>query len=216
MVTVRVSKEPNKTKDFIFPISFLTTRSDFFRRARNDNWKESETRIIEIPQDEPENFAVYINYVYTGQLPTAAKSDQEIEALESGEAIKEIAAEYGMLFRVYVLADKLQDFETKNTIMVTAFAISHLRDETERWTAPSSLTVNIIYNGTLPNSPARRFVTDLWTALDIKNIFEVFHDLNKDFMEDLGDSMKKIQRTDLGNMATKKGIAAYLETSEEK
>ncbi|CAN9097586.1 unnamed protein product [Alternaria sp. RS040] len=44
-VTIRVGKAPN-TKDFIAHEAFLTSRSEFFRRAMNGNWKEAKTRII--------------------------------------------------------------------------------------------------------------------------------------------------------------------------
>jgi len=51
--------------------SFLTSRSEFFRRALNGNWQEAETRVIKLPDDDPEIVALYINFVYTGQLSTA-------------------------------------------------------------------------------------------------------------------------------------------------
>jgi hypothetical protein len=57
-----VGQAPN-TEGFAAHESFLTSRSEFFRRAMNGNWKEAETRIINLLDDEGKIFARYINYV---------------------------------------------------------------------------------------------------------------------------------------------------------
>jgi hypothetical protein len=121
-----VGKEPD-TKAFVAPESFLTTRFEFFRRAMNGSWKEAETHIVELPEDDPETFAVYINHVYTGQLFTATVTDKELATLGARDILKEVSKQYHTLFKVYVLAGKLQDVATKNTIMEAALAVSGLR-----------------------------------------------------------------------------------------
>jgi hypothetical protein len=215
MITVRVG-QARKTKDFVAPRSFLTTRSEFIRRAMNGSWKEAATRIVKLPEDNPETFAIYINFVYSGQLSTATKTSGELEIMNSDEASNEIRKEHRTLFQVYVLAEKLQDVAIKNATVEATLALSQLLDRNRQWTVPAWHTINIVYDGTLPNNPARRFVTDLWTSLDINSIFRNFLNLNKEFLDDLGDSMSKSRLVTLGNMAEKNGIAAYLETPEEK
>jgi hypothetical protein len=76
----------------------------------------------------------------------------------------------------------------------------------------------MIYKGTLPDSPARRFVNDLWSTAAIKSLFRDFGHLHPDFAEDIVDVLVKSQLSGswiTGNVAENNGIAAYLETPKE-
>lgn len=55
ILTIRVGKEPNHT-DFMAHESFLTARSEFFRRAMDGNWKEAETSSGEITRRHTGHF----------------------------------------------------------------------------------------------------------------------------------------------------------------
>jgi hypothetical protein len=81
MLTVRVGNEPD-SKDFIIHESFLTSRSEFLRRALNGNWAESDTRIVKLSEDDPHIFALYLDYVFNGQLATMGKTPEEFDTLE--------------------------------------------------------------------------------------------------------------------------------------
>jgi hypothetical protein len=70
MVTIQVGLESNDAK-IVAHESFLTMRSEFFRRAMNGAWEEADTRVVKLPEDDPDIFALYINYVYTAQLAIA-------------------------------------------------------------------------------------------------------------------------------------------------
>lgn len=48
----------------------LTARSEYFRRAMNGRWTEAETRTIDLTEDDPEAFALYLNLVYKNHVPT--------------------------------------------------------------------------------------------------------------------------------------------------
>lgn len=77
------------------------------------SWNEAETCVINLPDDKQEVFAVYINYVYTGHLSIATETEKETLELDSLDLADYLGSEYLLLFRVFVLAEKLQDVDTK-------------------------------------------------------------------------------------------------------
>ncbi|CAN9100853.1 unnamed protein product [Alternaria alternata] len=212
-VTIRVGKTPN-TKDFIAHESFLTSRSEFFRRAMNGNWKEAETRVIDLPDDTAKTFACYINYVYTGQLPTSSKTTSELKKLTMDEFQCHVVDQYRIIFDVFVLCEKLQDVTTKNAMMEAALATTKLIGIDGLWLTPQVTVVNAVYNGTPAGSSARRFVTDSWTALPIEFIFSCFRKLHQEFVEDLGKSLQNTRKP-AENIPVRKGVAAYQEEIKE-
>jgi hypothetical protein len=129
--------EAPDTKDFIAHESFLTSRSEFFRRAINGNWKASETRIVNLPDDKAHIFAHYIEFVYTGQLPITSKTIAELEDLTSKEFADYITEQYAAVFDVFVLGEKLQDLSTKNSMMQGALDVVKLSTHDHRSRAPT-------------------------------------------------------------------------------
>ncbi|CAN9104502.1 hypothetical protein CC77DRAFT_1047498 [Alternaria alternata] len=212
-VTIRVGEAPN-TKDFIAHEAFLTSRSEFFRRAMNGNWKEAETCIINLPDDTAEAFACYINHVYTGQLPTTSKTTSELKKLTVEEFEHHVNDQYRIIFDVFVLSEKLQDVTTKNAMMEAALATAGLVAIDGLWRVPTCHVVNAVYNGTPAGSPARRLVTDLWTAVPIESIFSCIRRFHQGFVEDLGKSLQN-NRKPAENIPVRKGVAAYQEEIKE-
>lgn len=49
--------------------SFITRDSEFFRAALKKEWKEGQTRVIKLPEDQPQVVSHYLNYTYTKKLP---------------------------------------------------------------------------------------------------------------------------------------------------
>ncbi|KAF2241958.1 hypothetical protein BU26DRAFT_387892, partial [Trematosphaeria pertusa] len=113
LVTVRVGKEP-ESKDFVAHESILTSRSEFFRRALNGNWEEAHAHIVHLPEDEPDIFGIYLNYVYTGRLHTMSVDSEELATLDHNKFRTTVNEEYNNLFCLYILAEKLQDTPTKD------------------------------------------------------------------------------------------------------
>ncbi|KAF2704126.1 hypothetical protein K504DRAFT_450879 [Pleomassaria siparia CBS 279.74] len=124
--------------------TLLCNRSPFFKVALNGNWAESQDRTVILPHDDAEVFELWLHMVYTGRLRTkTTKADH-------GE-------EYARLLRVYVLAEKLLDVESKN--LVAEAVISKTRENGE-YTYPSGSLVSILYDGTSAGDPMRRFLVD--------------------------------------------------------
>lgn len=80
------------------------------------------------------------------------------------------------------------------------------------WTKDLLCTVGAVYDGTPPNSPARRLMVDVWTTMSTGEMFKSIKKLPNDCVKNLSHSMDKLRPNKLGNLANKNGIAAYLET----
>ncbi|CAO2656037.1 Nn.00g048400.m01.CDS01 [Neocucurbitaria sp. VM-36] len=92
---VMVGEEGNE-EDFWVHQKILTSRSEFFKRATNGQWLESDERLITLPEDRPDVFRLYLNLLYTRQVATKS---------------------WRTLCQVYVLAEKLQDASAKNSVI---------------------------------------------------------------------------------------------------
>lgn len=66
-VTVKVGKDTGR-KDFTVPKKILC-RSEWFRNAlKEDRFLEGETKIITLPEDQPDVFQVFPYFIYNGSL----------------------------------------------------------------------------------------------------------------------------------------------------
>jgi hypothetical protein len=96
-------------KRFSVHESFICARSEFFRRAMNGNWAESEERLVKLSEDDPEIFAIYINHVYTNNIAT-----NSCEGSKAGDLIRH---ELLMLSNLYILCENLCDKAGKNAMV---------------------------------------------------------------------------------------------------
>jgi hypothetical protein len=85
----------------------LKAGSEYFRRAMNGNWNESDTRVITLADCDPAIFALYLNHVYTRRFPTMTNTREELEAMEPAMARSLMGEEVYQLVQVYVLAERL-------------------------------------------------------------------------------------------------------------
>jgi hypothetical protein len=135
--------------------TLIINRSLFFKKAISGSWREAEDREVALPDDEPEVFALYIHYLYTGTL--AAKPDPIPPQYRGG-------LEYLRLTKLYVLAEKLQDItQLKNSIIKNILDISKAIREDRGHHCPGQPCISVVYNGTPEGSPARRLLVDFWT-----------------------------------------------------
>lgn len=125
----------------------LKGRSEFFTNAlKSECFKEGIERMIPMPEDEPDIFAVYLQLLYRPDL-------MSVNNKLVGE---ELEHEYTCLAKTYVLADKLIDATTKYRVF------SALKVLTEIPSIPfiSLPAVRIIYDGTPCNDSARALVVE--------------------------------------------------------
>lgn len=136
VIQVKVGKEGNE-QTFWAHQDILTSRSEFFKRATNGKWLESDERLVTLPEDKPDIFRLYLNLVYTKQIATK---------------------EWMMLCQMYVLAEVLQDVRSKNCIMDAMYTLLKEYEPKKPRLGPKSITV--LYEGTPEGSKARELVAD--------------------------------------------------------
>jgi len=110
---------------------------------------------VNFPEDDPETFKTYIHLLYTGNL--AVQPDPIPDKYRGNE-------EYVSLAKLYVLAERIQDIETKNAAL-KAFIISARETRADDTTClPGLRTICIIYDGTPAGSLARKALVDLYSV----------------------------------------------------
>lgn len=147
IVTFRVGSDPSQ--DFVIHEGVIAPGSEFVRLALRGDWKEAKERIIQLPKDDAETFAVYQQWLYTGSIRTSADDFQP-----------GIFDEYRLLVQAFILGEKFVDVNFKDCI--TDAIIEKLISQ-ERFSL--YLTVDVYYD-TPPNSPLRRLLMDVyyWTG----------------------------------------------------
>lgn len=132
--------------------SLLCSQSEFFKKALNGKWKESEENSINLSEDDPEIFSLYLEQLYTGSLPIL------------GDTVEVIPSDfnYTTLAELYILAEKLMDVKTKNNVLDGILRASRMSDKSGASYFPSFTTVETIYNGTPGPCAGRRLMVDLY------------------------------------------------------
>ena len=182
IITVNVGKE-ELMKKFLVHASVVCKRSKFFEKAIGGDWKEAQDKSVDLSEDDPTIFSLYVQLLYKGTIPTKRPG--------GGSKDKFWLEEYAVLARLYILAEMLMDTATKNTVLD---AILSKRRETAtdglRY-VPSIACVKIIYEGTSPQSPARRLMVNSWTEITNGSvaITSSTEDIPKDFLYDLSVSL---------------------------
>jgi hypothetical protein len=111
-------------KEFSVHEDLICPRSHFFEKALNGAWKESEERKVDLPEDEPEVFALYLKLRYVSTVHISNRvaltfrlQTNTLPIKKSGapaEAKVIVSREYTSLSKLYVLAEKLMDDKARS------------------------------------------------------------------------------------------------------
>lgn len=107
---------------------------------------------MKLPEDSADIFNAYMNLIYTGDIPLSTTPDYELSEL----------------VELYILADKLQDASTKNTVIKSIINSMKQPDDEGIWWTFGPATIKMIYAETPQGSPLRRLAIDslsdlIWT-----------------------------------------------------
>ncbi|KAF2122000.1 hypothetical protein BDV96DRAFT_640069 [Lophiotrema nucula] len=138
----------------------LTESSEFFARALRRDWKESQDNIVQLPEDEPRIFELFLHFLYDKKIPIKAV-DPNLEHLSAAEvhaAIeKQLDAEFSSLCKLYVLGEKLQDVAVRKAVLIALMeGMEEPRADGGLWT-PDVLPVDIAYEGNKINEEYCKF-----------------------------------------------------------
>lgn len=131
--------------------SLLTDRSAFFKRALTGAWTEAKDRKVNFPEDEPFIFRIYIHLLYTDTIATRPLCLGLFTDINDYERLD--------LAKLYVLAEKLQDVETKDKTLAAVVGTFRVELGSKREVLSASF-VQTIYGGTPRGSMARRLIID--------------------------------------------------------
>ncbi|KAI4201797.1 MAG: hypothetical protein LQ350_002997 [Teloschistes chrysophthalmus] len=140
IVTIVVGIEPHQQEHKIHT-ELLCFYSPFFKKAVNSDFAEGKTGVVKLPDDEPEVFEIFQNWLYRDHL--------ELTSVE--------ASKMTLLLGLWVFGDKIQAPGFQNA------AIEALRDRTVG--SPRIFRLKDIlfaYNNTPSASALREFIVDLY------------------------------------------------------
>jgi hypothetical protein len=167
---VHVGQQGNMKKHGVHE-ALITGRSEFFARALNGKWIESDDAIVALPYDNPETFALYIQLLYNNMIPlqepVSIYVDEAQQVKKTDEALKQevVAAvnqELDSLCELYVFCEKMQDPTSKK--LVVKAMVEHTnkeRPDTSRY-YPGANCIETVYQGTVSGDPMRKFLVDCY------------------------------------------------------
>lgn len=120
----------------------ICSESEFFRAALNGPWTESQTRQVELSEENPAVFGLFVHWLYSGKV--AVNTDERKAA--------------DLLFEAYKLGDKLRALRFMNyTIDICATSSMKPTDD-----FVATLSPEYVYKHTPSESKFRRLYRDLW------------------------------------------------------
>ena len=125
--------------------ALVKPRSEFVRLALRGEWKEAQERIIPLPEDDPDVFSVYQQWLYGSLVYT-----------RHNNGLSTPDDEYRTLVRAYILGEKFMDQDFKDAI---ADAIVEKLRTLRRF--DSGLT-DLVFENTPSTSPLRRLWMDAY------------------------------------------------------
>lgn len=153
LIHVEVGTGEN-SKTYTIYSNALTTRSLFFRKALSGPWKESEERLVHLPEDDFRTFELYLHYIYNNEFACISNSpDNRYGKIERCA-----------LARLYVMCEKLQETRAKNSIVKALSASIYTVRYENRCVMPEFEVVDILYRGTIKGSPVRRMLVDIFAG----------------------------------------------------
>jgi hypothetical protein len=126
----------------------LARNSPYFRAALREEWLEGQTHVIKLPDESPELMQHYVEFVYSDKPPANALT-------KDSKSQPSTRRHYKLPAKLYVVGERRLEVKFQNVITKELFRLVKLTGK-----GPGIGFVDIIYQGTTMNSPARRMVVD--------------------------------------------------------
>jgi len=133
-------------KRFTVHEDIVKASSEFVRLALRGEWKEASTRRVSLPDDEPDVFSVYQQWLYNGLIHTILGF-----VLEPDD-------EYELLVKAYIFGEKIVDVAFKNSV------VDAITEKVNQFGLNTRLT-SLVFDDTAPASPLRRLWLDVYYHL---------------------------------------------------
>ncbi|KAF2737958.1 hypothetical protein EJ04DRAFT_79841 [Polyplosphaeria fusca] len=155
-IEIRVgSEEEHLQRSFHIHEFAICDRSPFFMNAMKPDWAENrpDPRVIELPEDDPAAFALYMQWIYTRKLPVLPEDENSSSSASPSDGFPTLAY-------AAVLAERLLDNEFKKAI-TDAYVLFARGPTLMTRRYPSNEDIRIIYEGTNENASIRKLLLDI-------------------------------------------------------
>ncbi len=151
-ITVKVGVKELDGRTFGIHKDLVCAKSPFFRAAFNGQWKESKEGAVELPEDDPDAFELWVNWIYKHTLPC---SDDQPGVPRYPKLMIQLVT----MTKAYTLGDKIGDTDFADAVMD---AITHTVTEDEGMLDRIIETMEFVYKITPESSPLREFLVELY------------------------------------------------------
>lgn len=142
--------------------SCTTRNSDFFKAAMKKEWAEGQTRTIKLPEETcQDTFIQYLNFSYTGKLPT--------EAITIRGSSDFPGDPFTYLAKTYVLGERMLDNAVQHAVIAEIIRLTAVRNGEGITLFSGPMTIGIAYDRTSTGSPIRRLLVDQLVVCDTTN-----------------------------------------------
>lgn len=160
----------------------ITASSEFFKSAVKKEWTRSENREIDLRDESPAEFKIYVHWLYSGNTV--------VEAWLKARDLEKDGPDFNPLAKLYVLGERLNDATFQDHIINAILFLSRREDERGKTWCPTDAVANTIYAGTPNNSPARRLMVDFFADYgDHDWIYDESEEINHEFLTDLSKTL---------------------------
>jgi hypothetical protein len=157
----------SKPVSFYAHIDLLCSSSAFFRKALKGDFKEGVDNVVPMPDDEPEIFLEFLNWLYDRKY---------------FDGVLLVFVDMLRWCKLWILADKLDVPALQNFAMESIFRKFESYDGRS---LPAS-TFNHVYQNSVPHSPLREVLVQFAVRkMDLKFYDENVSAFEVDFLEDL-------------------------------
>lgn len=123
----------------------------FFDKAMAGDWKESQQRTIQLPDDDPGIFALYVHWLYCGTLPVVCDKSGS-----PGDS------EYMDLVKAYVLGDKILDSRFQDTVIDAIVEKSQSKGKDWKYWHPNIDVIKYAFANSNASAPIRKLLVDMY------------------------------------------------------
>lgn len=197
VATILVGEPSSKVRPetkYLIHKELLTSASPFFAAALNSTFAEGMDQTVRLPEEKPEIFEWFLQWLYTGTLKTPVPRCNNISngiptgpIAPSMQSPSELTAydirsdgdlrnsqgspKYFLLLDLYALSDRLLTTQLSNHILST---IARLSESTNSVPTPSDTW--ILYDTIRENSPIRTLILDLFAYKKTDRLLETHKD----------------------------------------
>ncbi|KAL9095494.1 MAG: hypothetical protein Q9165_002365 [Trypethelium subeluteriae] len=163
-----------KAQKFIIHENALRSKSPFFEAALSKPWAEARERRVTLPEDDPEVFKLYVQWLYTDRIHCSTPPGNNSKGWD-------FIHEMDLIIKAYCLGEKLQDVAFKDSLIDSFIALRSL--EKDMWLPHLPIT-KFLWENTPKGSSMRRLVVDYYVWLHAADATQVKQSDCLEFLQD--------------------------------